>query len=61
MKVSTLLKSGYCHADPFSQKDYYRLLAFFNSTEREADRTNAAIPGSIAFRGPSMPIASWIA
>jgi hypothetical protein len=59
--LGTTLECAQCHDhkyDPFTQKDYYRLLAFFNSTEMEADRTNPNVPGSIAFRGPSMPIAS---
>jgi len=59
--LGTTLECAQCHDhkyDPFSQKDYYRLLAFFNSTEIEADRTNPNVPGSIAFRGPSMPIGS---
>ncbi len=59
--LGTTLECAQCHDhkyDPFTQRDYYQLLAFFNSTEIEADRTNAAVPGSIAFRGPMMPIAS---
>ncbi|HVJ87083.1 MAG TPA: PSD1 and planctomycete cytochrome C domain-containing protein [Caulifigura sp.] len=48
-----------CHDhkyDPFTMRDYYGLFAFFNNTEIEADRTNPKVPGSIAFRGASMPL-----
>jgi hypothetical protein len=48
-----------CHDhkyDPFTQRDYYQLLAFFNSTEIEADRSNPKVPGSIRFLGPAMPL-----
>lgn len=48
-----------CHDhkyDPFTQQDYYRLLAYYNNTEREADRTNPKVPSSIAFIGPKMDL-----
>jgi mono/diheme cytochrome c family protein len=48
-----------CHDhkyDPFTQRDYYSLFAFFNNTELEADRKNPKVPGSIAFLGPSMAL-----
>ncbi len=57
--LGTTLECAQCHDhkyDPFSQRDYYRLMAFFNSTESEADRTNPKVPGSIQFRGPTMPL-----
>lgn len=58
--LGTTLECCQCHDhkyDPFPMKDYYRILAFFNSTQREADRTNPKQPSSIAFQGPSMDLA----
>ncbi|MDA1233157.1 MAG: DUF1549 and DUF1553 domain-containing protein, partial [Planctomycetota bacterium] len=58
--LGSTLECAQCHDhkfDPFTQTDYYRLLAFFNNTALEADRTNPNQPSSIAFKGPSMPIA----
>lgn len=52
--LGTTLECCQCHNhkyDPFSQTDYYRLLAYFNNTEQEADRTNPKVPGSIQFKG----------
>lgn len=57
--LGTTLECAQCHDhkyDPFSQDDYYRLLAFYNSTEAEAARTNPKTPSSIQFRGPKMPL-----
>ena len=67
-RVSTLatvwlgatLECAQCHDhkyDPFSQRDYYGVFAFFNNTALEADRTNPKTPGSIQFKGPTMDIA----
>lgn len=59
--LGTTLECAQCHDhkyDPFTATDYYRLLAFFNSTEVEADRTNPDQPSSIAFRGPFMPLSN---
>ncbi len=58
--LGATLECAQCHDhkfDPFSQKDYYRLLAFYNNTEIEAERTNPKVPGSIQFIGPKMPLA----
>lgn len=55
--LGTTLECAQCHDhkyDPFSQKDYYRLFAYFNNTEIEADRANPKVPGSIRFLGPRM-------
>ncbi len=57
--LGTTLECAQCHDhkyDPFPQVDYYRLVAYFNSTEAEADRSNPKVPGSIRFLGPSMPL-----
>lgn len=58
--LGTTLECCQCHDhkyDPFPMQDYYRMLAFFNSTQREADRTDPKKPSSIAFQGPSMDLA----
>ncbi len=52
--LGTTLECAQCHNhkyDPFTQRDYYGLLAYFNNTEREAERTNPKTPGSIQFKG----------
>ncbi|HVA46798.1 MAG TPA: PSD1 and planctomycete cytochrome C domain-containing protein [Pirellulales bacterium] len=58
--LGTTLECAQCHDhkyDPFTQRDYYGLLAFFNNTEIEADRSNPNVPGSIRFLGPSLELA----
>ncbi|HCN28451.1 MAG TPA: hypothetical protein DIT64_06705 [Verrucomicrobiales bacterium] len=55
--LGSTLECAQCHNhkyDPFTQQDYYRLLAYFNNTEREAERSNPKVPGSIAFKGSPM-------
>ena len=57
--LGTTLECAQCHNhkyDPFSQRDYYSLLAYYNNTEKEAERTNAAVPGSIQFKGSPFKI-----
>lgn len=52
--LGTTLECAQCHNhkyDPISQRDYYGLLAYFNNTVREAERTNPKTPGSIQFKG----------
>ncbi|WP_166647051.1 PSD1 and planctomycete cytochrome C domain-containing protein [Prosthecobacter fusiformis] len=52
--LGSTLECAQCHNhkyDPFSQEDYYRLLAYFNNTEKEAERSNPKTPGSIRFDG----------
>lgn len=52
--LGTTLECAQCHNhkyDPFSQRDYYALLAYFNNTRKEAERANPKVPGSIKFDG----------
>jgi hypothetical protein len=56
--LGTTLECCQCHDhkyDPFTQKDYYRFFAFFNSTAKEAERAKANALGSIKFLGPKLP------
>lgn len=57
--LGTTLECTQCHDhkyDPFKQRDYYGLFAFFNNTQLEADRKNPKVPGSIQFLGPYMNV-----
>jgi mono/diheme cytochrome c family protein len=57
--LGSTLECAQCHDhkyDPLTQKDYYRLFAFFNSTAIEAERANPKVPGSIRFLGPVMEL-----
>ena len=57
--LGTTVECCQCHDhkyDPFTQRDYYRLFAFFNGTALEADRANPKVPGSIRFLGPAMTL-----
>ena len=57
--LGATLECAQCHDhkyDPFTQKEYYQLFAYFNSTAIEADRANPKTPGSIRFLGPIMPL-----
>src|SRR5262249_9134536 len=59
--LGSTLECAQCHDhkyDPFTQKEYYQLFAFFNNTALEADRSNPQVPGSIRFLGPTMPLRS---
>ncbi len=59
--LGTTLECCQCHDhkyDPFSQRDYYRLLAYYNNTEAEADRSDPKVPSSIAFLGPKMKLSN---
>lgn len=52
--LGTTLECAQCHNhkyDPFSQRDYYSLVAYFNNTQKEAERANPKVPGSIKFDG----------
>lgn len=55
--LGTTMECAQCHNhkyDPFTQKEYYQLFAFFNNTAIEAERANPKVPSSIRFLGPSM-------
>jgi hypothetical protein len=57
--LGSTLECAQCHDhkyDPFKQRDYYQLFAYFNSTAIEADRSNPKVPGSIRFLGPMMSL-----
>ena len=57
--LGTTLECAQCHNhkyDPITQRDYYSLLAYYNNTEKEAERTNPAVPGSIQFKGSPFKI-----
>jgi hypothetical protein len=57
--LGSTIECAQCHDhkyDPFTQKEYYQLFAFFNNTALEADRANPKVPGSIQFIGPSMKL-----
>lgn len=59
--LGSSLECAQCHDhkyDPFTQRDYYGLFAFFNQTEIEAERSNPKVPGSIRFIGPYMELGS---
>ncbi len=59
--LGTTLECAQCHNhkyDPFSMGDYYGMLAYFNNTEKEAERTNPNVPGSIQFKGVPFRMAS---
>ncbi|MGI9446541.1 MAG: PSD1 and planctomycete cytochrome C domain-containing protein [Pirellulales bacterium] len=63
--LGVTLECAQCHDhkyDPFSQEEYYRFAAFFNSTEAEAERANPKVPSSIKFIGPSMNLSHdpWV-
>ena len=64
--LGSTLECAQCHDhkyDPFTQTDYYRLAAYFNSTESEVARANPKVPSSIKFLGPTMPLSNdpWAA
>ncbi|MDZ4401937.1 PSD1 and planctomycete cytochrome C domain-containing protein [Prosthecobacter sp.] len=57
--LGTTLECAQCHNhkyDPITQRDYYSLLAYYNNTEKEAERANPSTPGSIRFNGTPFKI-----
>lgn len=62
--LGSTLECAQCHDhkyDPFTQRDYYRLFAFFNNTAIEAERSKPTAPGSIRFIGPEMALRDPVA
>ena len=61
--LGSTLECAQCHNhkyDPFTQRDYYRLFAYFNQTERETAFATAKATATLAFTGPfvSLPDAA---
>jgi len=57
--LGTTLECAQCHNhkyDPFSQKDYYQLFAYFNHTPRETDFTTPKAMAALKFAGPSLEL-----
>ncbi len=53
--LGTTMECAQCHHhkyDPFTQRDYYRLFAFFNHTARETDFTSPKAMAALKFTGP---------
>ena len=53
--LGTTMECAQCHNhkyDPFTQRDYYRLFAFFNNTARETDFTTPKARAALKFTGP---------
>ncbi len=61
--LGSTFECAQCHDhkyDPFSQKDYYRLFAFFNNTEKETDFTNPKAMAALKFTGPYLPLPALV-
>lgn len=59
MWLGTTLECAQCHNhkyDPFTQRDYYRLFAFFNNTARETEFTSAKAMAALKFTGPYLSL-----
>lgn len=57
--LGTTLECAQCHNhkyDPITQKDYYRLFAFFNNTPKETDLRTAKSTASLKMTGPYMDL-----
>ncbi|MBL9190478.1 MAG: PSD1 domain-containing protein [Opitutaceae bacterium] len=57
--LGSTLECAQCHNhkyDPFSQRDYYRLFAYFNSTERETEFASAKALATLKFTGPYLTL-----
>ena len=61
--LGTTMECAQCHAhkyDPFSQRDYYGLFAFFNNTPIEVENPNGQKGVQFDFSGPWMELPLWI-
>ena len=57
--LGTTMECAQCHShkyDPFTQKEYYQLFAYFNNTPRETDFTTAKATAALKFLGPYLPL-----
>ncbi|MES2694540.1 MAG: PSD1 and planctomycete cytochrome C domain-containing protein [Verrucomicrobiota bacterium] len=57
--LGSTLECAQCHNhkyDPFSQKDYYRLFAFFNNSPKETDFSGPRAMASLKFTGPYLTL-----
>ncbi|HVV02230.1 MAG TPA: DUF1549 domain-containing protein, partial [Verrucomicrobiae bacterium] len=57
--LGTTIQCAQCHNhkyDPFTQKDYYQLFAFFNSTPKETEFATAHATATLEFTGPYMDL-----
>jgi hypothetical protein len=57
--LGTTLECAQCHDhkyDPFTQKEYYQLFAFFNNTEKETDFTSPKARAALKFTGPYLEL-----
>ncbi|MEW6306003.1 MAG: PSD1 and planctomycete cytochrome C domain-containing protein [Verrucomicrobiota bacterium] len=57
--LGTTMECAQCHDhkyDPFTQKDYYQLFAYFNNTEMETDFVSPKAKASLKFVGPYLPL-----
>lgn len=55
--LGSTIACAQCHNhkyDPFSQKEYYQLYAFFNNTPKETDMANPKATAALRFTGPYM-------
>jgi mono/diheme cytochrome c family protein len=57
--LGSTLECAQCHNhkyDPFTQKEYYQLFAFFNNTPRETDFTTPKAMAALKFTGPYLEL-----